>query len=243
MSRPESGAGPAGRLQHLALIPGLNNTAAVFDGMAQHWPPGVAAQALDCPPLESVEAIADALVEQLPSRFWLAGFSFGGYVALALLERHAARVEGIALICTAPFADTPQQAERRSASLAAVREGRYFQMVEAQAANAFHPDSLVNADLMAARRRMVQAYGPDTYAAHVAATIRRPDRAHLLDGRIPTCVVAAAQDQVFPPEAVSRYARAIPGAAFHCIDGAGHLLPMEQPTALAGCLAGWMRGG
>ena len=70
----------------LVLLPGLNNTRAVFDGVLRALPARVQAMALDNPPLETVDAIAQALLPQLPGRFWLAGFSFGGYVALALLH-------------------------------------------------------------------------------------------------------------------------------------------------------------
>ena len=61
--------------QHLALVPGLNNTSAVFDGVVAHLPAGITPHALDNPPLETVEAIAQAWLAQLPERFWLAGFS------------------------------------------------------------------------------------------------------------------------------------------------------------------------
>jgi pimeloyl-ACP methyl ester carboxylesterase len=225
---------------HLALVPGLNNTNAVFKGVVAALPEQVRAHALDNPPLESVEAIARHWLARLPERFWLAGFSFGGYVSLAMLEAAPERVRGIAMVCTAPHADSPETAQRRLAALASVAQGRYHEMVDAQAANAFHPDSLPDAALMAARRDMVRAYGPERYAAHVRATAARPDRSALLDGRIPTLVVTADGDKVIPPGKVQDYARTIPGARVAVVPGAGHLLPMEQPTELARLLARWM---
>lgn len=226
--------------QHLVLIPGLNNTHAVFDGVRAALPDRVQARALDCPALPTVEQIAQALLGQLPERFWLVGFSFGGYVALALLEAAPERVQGIALVCTAPFADTPEQAQKRRASLAAVDAGRYFDTIAAQATNAFHPDSLGNAALMEARSRMVQAYGPERYRAHVLATIARPDRSALLDGQRPTLIVGASDDKVFAPASLGAWATKISGAWFETIEHAGHLVPMEQPEALARVLVRWM---
>lgn len=228
--------------QHLALVPGLNNTRAVFDGVVAHLPAGITPHALDNPPLETVEAIAQAWLAQLPERFWLAGFSFGGYVALAMLEAAPERVQGIALLCTAPFADSEAAAQKRLAALDAVAQGRYFEMVSAQAGNAFHPDSLNNSALMAARQRMVQAYGPQTYAAHVRATAARPDRSHLLNGDRPTLVLAASHDRVFAPETLQAYARHLPGARVETVAHAGHLAPMEQPAAVAAALQAWVEG-
>lgn len=224
----------------LVLVPGLNNTGAVFDGVVPALPAQVRALALDNPPLETVEAIAQALLPRLPERFWLAGFSFGGYVALALLEAAPERVQGIAMICTGPHADPAEAGPKRLAALEAVVQGRYFELIAQQAANAFHPDSLGNAALMQARSAMVRAYGPERYAAHVRATMARPDRSRLLDGNKPTLVVSASHDTVMPPDAVSRYAAMIPNVQRHLVQGAGHLLPMERPAELAALLAGWI---
>lgn len=224
----------------LALIPGLNNTAAVFDGVRRALPASTRTHAWDNPPLESVEAIAAHWLERLPPRFWLAGFSFGGYVALAILEVAPERVAGFALLCSGPGADSPEAAQRRLASLEAVAQGRYFELMAQVAANAFHPDSLSDAPLMAARQRMVADYGPERYAAHVRATAARPDRRHLLDGRRPTLLLAGSHDKLFPPASMSALAQSIPGARFATVDGGGHLVPMEKPEAVAAELAAWM---
>ncbi|MCB2000289.1 MAG: alpha/beta fold hydrolase [Burkholderiaceae bacterium] len=224
----------------LVLLPGLNNTRAVFDGVLRALPARVQAMALDNPPLETVDAIAQALLPQLPGRFWLAGFSFGGYVALALLQRAPDRVQGIAMVCSLPHADPPAAVPRRQAALDAVAQGRYLEMVEGQAAHAFHPDRLRDAALMQARAAMVREYGSARYAAHVRATMARPDRTALLDGSVATLLVSASHDAVVAPEAVARVAAAIPGAQHHVVPGAGHLVPMEQPQALAALLVGWM---
>jgi pimeloyl-ACP methyl ester carboxylesterase len=224
----------------LVLIPGLNNTAAVFDRLRARLPADVPAIAVDNPALETVEAIAQALLPALPPRFRLVGFSFGGYVALALLQAVPERVSGVAMVCTAPNADTPAAAARRAASLQVVAEGRYVEATMAQAANAFHPDSVGDATLMAEREAMVRAYGPERFAAHVRAAIARPDRTALLDGRHPTLVVGGSHDALFTPQVLA-YAEHIPGARRVTIEGAGHLVPMERPAELAQCLADWAR--
>ena len=226
--------------QSLVLLPGLNNTRAVFDGVLAALPPPAVALALDNPALDTVEAIAAAHLAQLPERFWLAGFSFGGYVALAMLAQAPERVQGIAMLCTAPFADSEAAAQKRLAALDAVAQGRYFELVAAAVANTFHPDSLANAPLMAARQAMVQDYGPARYAAHVRATAARPDRSALLDGSRPTLVLAGSHDKLFTPEALAAYAARIPGAQQRVVGPAGHLAPMEQPRAVAEALAQWM---
>ena len=228
-------------MRNLILVPGLNNTAAVWNevvselaGKANCWP-------VTNPVLDSVDAIAEQLLPQLPDRFHLCGFSFGGYVSLAILAIVPERVEGLALVGTTTFADSPQQIEARAKMAAAVRAGDYESLIAEQAAGAFHPESLTRPDVMTRRQQIVAAYGRDRYLAHQAAAIRRPDRTHLVDAFSgPVLLVAAEQDAVCPPAAMKRMLPRIPAAAFETIGPSGHLLPLEQPAALAAVLANWL---
>lgn len=223
----------------LVLLPGLNNTAAVFDEVAPALPPAIRAHCPNLPALETVEALADAVLWQAPERFWLGGFSFGGYVAMAVLDKAPQRVAGIALICSSPAADTPAQVAKRREAIAGAEAGGYEETAASSTAP-FHPDSLQRPELMARRRAIVRAYGAQRYIAHVKACIARPDRGALLDGRRPTLLVTASHDTVVPTANVQALAQRVPGSAFACIDGAGHLLPLEQPQALARVLAQWV---
>jgi pimeloyl-ACP methyl ester carboxylesterase len=45
-------------------------------------------------------------------------------------------------------------------------------------------------------------------------------------------VVAGDDDQIAPAQGMEEMARAIPGAEFTVIAGAGHLPPLEQPQAM-----------
>lgn len=232
---------PLQATRRLVLLPGLNNTGAVFDRLRRALAPvsGLQLWTPDCPALPDLRAIALALLDDLPPRFWLAGFSFGGYVAMAMLEAAPERVEGLALICSAPGGESPHAAARRQTALDALAQGRYFEMVQAQAGNAFHPESLHDETLMQERMAMVRDYGPERYAAHLRAAMTRSDRSALIDGHRPTLAVSSESDAVFPPAAMA-WADTLPGVRHVRLAGAGHLLPMEQPAALAHVLAQWM---
>lgn len=225
----------------LVLIPGLNNTHAVFARLSRFLEDraDLTVHALNNPPLDTVEAIAKAHLADLPERFWLAGFSFGGYVALAILAAAPERVQGIALLCSAPGADSPAAQAKRLASIETAEQGRYLEMVQASAASAFHPDHLSDAALMDERMRMVGDYGAQRFIAHVRASMARPDRSALLTGDRPTLVVGGSHDPLFTPQALA-YADGIPGAQRVTIAQASHLAPMEQPAALAQALLNWM---
>jgi pimeloyl-ACP methyl ester carboxylesterase len=225
----------------LALVPGLNNTAQVWDGVVAALGASADCHALDCPALESVEAVADALLERLPGRFFLAGFSFGGYVALAMLERAPQRVAGLALVNSSTRADTDAQRAARAKSIEAAQAGGHERLMADQAGIVFHPSSLSNAALMARRSAMVRDYGSARFVAHLLACTRRPDRTDLLARtEVPVLVVAAREDRVIPAAAQRATADVLPQARYVEIPDAGHMLPLEQPSALAGALRAWM---
>lgn len=227
-------------MNDLVLVPGLNNTRAVFDGVVAALPALITPHAVDCPAIESVEGIAQTLLEALPPRFWLTGFSFGGYVALAILEQAPERVRGLALVCTGPHPDRAERVAARHRSIEAARRGEYLTMVESSAPNTMHPDHLQDERLIAARQRMVRDYGEDRYIAHSQAALARPDRAHLLKPSLPTLLVGAVDDKVFPAHLVQALAEESPHARSFVIERSGHLLPMERPDALAQVIAQWI---
>jgi pimeloyl-ACP methyl ester carboxylesterase len=230
-------------MQDLALIPGLNNTGAVWDAVVAQLGGVARCHAFDNAAADDLDAIADAWLAQLPPRFHLAGFSFGGYVALAMLAKAPERIAGIAMICTTPFADIPGQVAAREKAIATAREGGYFAMVAAQADAAFHPESLKDAGLMAQRTAMVEAYGVDRFIAHQRAALSRPDRTDLLAQFAgPRLIVAATGDNAFPLKIMQRLADTVPQARFEIVERSGHLLPMERPDALAAIMARWLAG-
>ena len=224
----------------LVLLHGLNTTAAVFDGVRNALPRALPVHAPDLPALADVDAIAAELLKALPERFHLVGFSFGGYVALAMMAIAPERLSGLALVCSGPQADTAAQASARRQAIHTAANGGHAELVAAQTAAAFHPDSLGDAQLMQRRTAMVAAYGAERFMAHQEASLARPERGALLDGRVPTLIVAGSHDKLFTPDNQRALAQGIPGAEFHAVPGAGHLLPLEQPGALAAHLARWV---
>ncbi|MCW0199424.1 alpha/beta fold hydrolase [Sphingopyxis sp.] len=222
----------------LLLLPGLNNTGAVFADVVAAIDPRIDARAPTLPALDRVDALADHLLAGLPGRFHLCGFSFGGYVALAMLARAPDRIAGLALAGSLPGADGDAGRDNRERAIATARSGGYEAMVQANATAAFHPDSIANADLMARRAAMVADYGAGRFIAHSAAAMARPDRTDRLasfDG--PLILMAGEADPLTPR---ARMEELVGSARTHVVAGAGHLLPMERPRAMADLLSHWM---
>jgi pimeloyl-ACP methyl ester carboxylesterase len=225
----------------LVLLPGINNTRATWDGVIAALPGTIKSRPQDCAALPSVEDIARDILARCPARFRLVGFSFGGYVALAMLELAPERIEGLALLATTSFADTPQQAAARDAAAAAAERGEHMKLVEGPGAIALHPDAAAKPEIAALRSTIAQAYGAGRFIAHQRASKARPDRTQLLaEAKMPLLFVAAEDDRVIAAEQVRKMADAVPQAQLSVVPGAGHLVPIEQPQAVARLLADWI---
>lgn len=71
------------------------------------------------------------------------------------------------------------------------------------------------------------------YEAMVVQSGLRRDRIAAAELRCPTLVIGADQDALRSTQETRELAAAIPGARLEVIDGSGHMLPLEQPAALA----------
>ncbi|MGB0854194.1 MAG: alpha/beta fold hydrolase [Pikeienuella sp.] len=224
---------------NILLIPGINNNARTFDGVVANLPSGLTCIAVDCPALNTVEAVAEALLAEAPEKFIACGHSFGGYVALAMLDLAPERLAGIALINSNDWADSETLAATREQKAAQALGGAYEELANAASARAYHPDNAGRADLLEERAAGLLGYGAERYAAHSRACAARPDRGALLAATdLPKIVIVADQDVVVPTAKQLAMAERT-GAASATIATAGHMLPAEQPAAVAEALANW----
>jgi pimeloyl-ACP methyl ester carboxylesterase len=188
-----------------------------------------------------VDAIAQTLLRELPDRFFLAGFSFGGYVALAMHALAPERIEGVALVNSSALADNKQTRELRRRSIERAAAGEHESLTMEQLPLVFHPDNLGNAEIQREFERMIPEYGAERFIAHMEACIARPDRRESLAGTSTPFLLAAARgDRLIPPGVQKTVLEAAEHAVYSEFDGAGHMLPMERPQALAEVLFGWV---
>ncbi len=179
----------------------------------------------------------EAVLASLAEPAGLAGFSMGGYAALALAGRRPERLAALALVDTRAPADDETGRARRDESIATVRSAGVAAIADAMVGKLLTPASLANRDLVERVRRIMLRQKPETVEADLAALRDRPDaRPGLAAIAIPTLVVVGAQDALTPPADAQEMADAIPGARLATIPGAGHLAPMERPGAVAAAL-------
>lgn len=224
----------------LVLVPGVNNHAGSFGAMCAHMPLRHPTHVIECDAVTDVDVIAARILAQAPPRCAVLGHSFGGHVALAMAASMPDRIAGLVLVNSGDWPDTPEMQALREQRASLCEEGGYADLASAASARAYHPDNVGRADLLAEREAAITAYGPVRFAAHQRAMAARPDRRGMLLARnFPMLVVAADCDVVIPTQRQVEMADAV-AAELAIIPGAGHMLPVEQPAALAAAVCKWL---
>ncbi len=191
----------------------------------------------------SMATYADDLARLLDklriTRAVVAGLSMGGYVAFEMLRRHRDRVAGLILCDTRAEADTPEakrgreeMAELARAKGAAAVAERMVPKLLGRTTRQAQPPLVQQVHQMVARAPVAGIVGA------LEAMRDRPDSTALLPSiTVPTLVVVGQEDEVTPPASARAMASAIPGAAITTIAGAGHVSPLEAPTAVSRVMA------
>ena len=194
----------------------------------------------------SMDSYADDLIALLDQsqigQAVFCGLSMGGYITFELLRRFPERVRAAILCHTKAAADTPEAKRGRDALAARAQEGGARAV-----ADALLPKLLARATqerqpgVVGEVREMILRQPVWGIVGVLRALRDRPDSTPLL-GRIgvPVLVVAGDDDQIAPAAEMEAMARAIPGAQFTLVAGAGHMTPLEQPPALTGAISGFL---
>ncbi len=201
-------------------LPGRGDTAAPSEGRLDDYADFVA-----------------AILDRIGGRAGLAGFSMGGYVALAVARRRHPSLGALALVDTRASADDAAGKAKRDEAIATARTQGAAAIADAMLPRLVAPDSLSRGDLAERIRRIMLRQKPETIEGDLAAMRDRPDARDVLPGiSVPTLVVVGEADALTPPPDSEAMAAAVPGARLVRIPDAGHLTPMERPGAVSAAL-------
>jgi len=145
--------------------------------------------------IEDYADFVEALLSQLTEPAGLAGFSLGGYVALAVVGRGTARLGALALLDTRAAADDEAGKAARDAAIEKVRSGGAAAIADDIIGKLLAPASLQNMNLIERLKRIILRQKPETLESDLAAMRDRPDSTDSL-ARIsaPTIVLAGDHD-------------------------------------------------
>jgi len=229
-------------MRNLVLIPGLLNTAALYNLQKNYLSNRYNIVIADHTKFETISQIAeDILVNQAPEYFVVAGLSMGGYIAQEILRQAPHRVKGLLLMNTSARKDTPEQTKRRLAIMKATQSGRFKGVTKHLLPNLIHKDSLDNVLVTNVIIDMAQEVGKEAFIRQQKAIINRIDSKDTLTRvNVPACVVVGDSDKLTPPDRAKEMASLLPSAELHILPRCGHLSPLECPEDIIEIIVNFM---
>lgn len=187
-----------------------------------------------------LESCVADLLPRLPRRFALAGLSLGGIVAMAMVRMAPERVTRLCLASTNARPPTPAQRAAWSDHLAALAAGRGVRELQADLLPTLVRPSAAD-ELSEEILDMADDVGREAFVDQLRLqTTRVDERPGLRAVRVPTLVLAGADDALCPVSRHEEIASLIPRAHLEVLPDTGHLSPLERPDAVAELLGAWL---
>mgnify|MGYP001363338039 CR=1 FL=1 len=190
---------------------------------------------------DSIAAMAEHVLAELPDEFHLVAWSMGGYIAFQMLPQLKGRLRSLVLLSTTARPENPANTPHRLELVAqAEREGMGAASTKS-IAHSCHDISLVDGRVRDGLLHALIELGIDAYRSQQHAIIARPDARGLL-GLVacPTLVVVGDSDLVTPRDCAEELHRGIAGSEFRLIADCGHCPPLEHPDLVNTLLDLWL---
>lgn len=200
------------------------------------------ADSLDAPAEPALETMADAVAVSLRAagveRVIVVGLSMGGYVAMALVERHPDLVAGLGLLDTKSTADDDAaRANRLRIAGVVTADGDVDAVLGMRRALLGETSLVLRPDLSERLDGWIRGQGPAGVAWAQRAMAARPDRTAVLTGfEPPALVLVGAEDLLAPLSAAHHLQAALPSAVLVVVPRAGHLTSIENPEPVAAAI-------
>lgn len=231
----------------LLLLHGYPFNHALWDAVVPRIAPGVRVLAPDIPGFggapvpptaPSLETLADGMAELLTrehiGRAVVAGMSMGGYIALALAERHKDRLAGLALVSSQPYKDSAEARDGRRTMIERVRREGPEAAGAAMVGKVFASPDESRPAMTEIVRSGAESAGEDGICWALEAMALRPDRGDVLRTLdVPAQTIHGGRDRIVPIELARTFARWPCDGALTEIATAGHMTPIEDPAAVA----------
>lgn len=195
----------------------------------------------------TMEFLADTVAASIRAlgieRCTVVGHSMGGYVALALCERHPDLLDGIVLLSSTPNDDTPEKAENRRREIALVRAGKKDMLARVAPEAGFAPENRSRMkDAIEDLEEQVFITEDEGIVALLNGMIARKDRNEMLRASsVPQLFILGREDGYIRQEAAEQMVAAHPQARVVWLAHAGHMGFLEEPEATAQAILDFVR--
>ena len=170
------------------------------------------------PPLEGREA------------FSVIGHSMGGYIALAIAEKHPGILSALGLFHSSAFADSEEKKTTRRKGIDFINQHGAFEFLKSTTPNLFSPQTKAERpELIDEQLATVHNFLPAALVSYYEAMINRPDRTELLrKTALPVLFIMGKYDAAVPLEDGLKQCHLPEKSYIHILQKSGHMGMLEQ---------------
>ena len=197
------------------------------DGSEQLWIPA------------QVEGLLSALDQLGAESVLLVGHDYGAPIGVTLAARDPSRIRGLVLVAGNLFSDTPIPFPLRTLRMPGIGRAMARVMLSGPSLRMMLRVGAGRHDRVSNPRHYLGDRTQQRSIQTIFGTALRelehryaPVEAALPELAVPTIVLWGGEDPFFPPVEGRRAANAIPGAKLRMLEGIGHFIPEEHPTAI-----------
>lgn len=181
---------------------------------------------------ETIEDMADRLAFTLRAegleKSIVIGHSLGGYITLALAERHPELLSGFGLFHSTAYADTEEKQQNRLKQVDFVKNNGVLPFVEVLIPGLFAKSQPHDEQLAQSLAIAKECSPQGIINALLAMRLRRERLDVLQKANVPVLVIAGAEDALIPAEVSSYQASLVERCLFTLFEKSGHMGQLEE---------------
>lgn len=181
------------------------------------------------------ECVALAMEALGIERYSVVGHSMGGYVALAMVEKYASRLESIVLLSSTTSADSQEKCDRRRREIELIKAGKKNMLARLVPHAGFAPENVPRLkDYIEDIGELILMTEDEGVIAILGGMIERKSRGELLrQSGVPHMFIFGRHDYYIPVETAEEMIAADPTARVVWLEHSGHMGFYEEPELCA----------
>ncbi len=180
---------------------------------------------------DDLNAFLDALGVNQP--VVVCALSMGGYVAFSFYRKYPQRIAGLILAATRAAADSPEARIGRDQAISIASTKGISAITESMLPKMFSPQTYEQKPELVDQVRAIMNHTSlkGVMGDLIGLKERADSTSTLSEIKLPTLILAGANDQIIPLKEAQSMKASIPGARLVVIPDTGHLLNLENPEA------------
>lgn len=216
------------------LIPGVLCDSSLWDQMLPLLKEKFDIRYSHIPKENSITAMATAVVNDIPPKSWLVGFSLGGWIALEAAHLAPERIKGLILISTNDGTLSDSTRASMQAAVKKMRHGQFQDYIKETLSLYLTEEHTKDPVICQSMLSMMKTVGSDIGSAQYEAMLHLDKPFDFIPTiKLDTLIIRGEQDKRRTLEMDQAFYQKFPNAQFSIIPDAAHFIPIEQPHILA----------